>query len=81
MKIAIIGAGNVGGSLGRAWAFKGHEVVFGVRDATGPKTQVAVAATAGRARAAAVDAAVRDEVVVLAVPFAASQACSRVPGR
>src|SRR5258708_1957513 len=24
MKIAIIGAGNVGGSLGRAWAAKGH---------------------------------------------------------
>jgi predicted dinucleotide-binding enzyme len=70
MKIAIIGAGNVGGSLGRAWASKGHDVVFAARDAAGPKTQAAVAATGGRARAAAVDAAVRDaEVVVLAVPF------------
>jgi predicted dinucleotide-binding enzyme len=46
--------------------------VFAVRDATGPQTQAAVAATGGRARAAAVNAAVRDaEVVVLAVPFAA----------
>ena len=31
MKIAIIGAGNVGGTLGLAWAAKGHDIVFGVR--------------------------------------------------
>lgn len=32
MRIAVIGAGNVGGTLGRRWAELGHEVVFGVRD-------------------------------------------------
>jgi predicted dinucleotide-binding enzyme len=32
MRIAVIGAGNVGGTLGRRWAALGHEVVFGVRD-------------------------------------------------
>jgi hypothetical protein len=33
MKLAIIGAGNVGGALGTAWAQKaGHEICFGVRD-------------------------------------------------
>jgi hypothetical protein len=26
MKISILGAGNVGGTLGRAWAEKGHDV-------------------------------------------------------
>jgi 8-hydroxy-5-deazaflavin:NADPH oxidoreductase len=31
MKIAIIGTGNVGGTLGKAWAAKGHEVAFGAR--------------------------------------------------
>ncbi len=31
MRIAVIGAGNVGGTLGRRWAEAGHEVVFGVR--------------------------------------------------
>jgi F420-dependent NADP oxidoreductase-like protein len=31
MRIAIIGAGNVGGTLGKMWAAKGHEVAFGVR--------------------------------------------------
>ena len=31
MRIAVIGAGNVGGSLGRRWAERGHDVRFGVR--------------------------------------------------
>jgi predicted dinucleotide-binding enzyme len=31
MKIAVIGAGNVGATLGKRWAKLGHEVVFGVR--------------------------------------------------
>lgn len=31
MRIGVIGAGNVGGTLGRRWAELGHEVVFGVR--------------------------------------------------
>jgi len=32
MKIAIIGAGSVGGALGTNWAQKGHDVFFGVRE-------------------------------------------------
>ncbi|MFW9874173.1 MAG: NADPH-dependent F420 reductase [Candidatus Thorarchaeota archaeon] len=32
MKIGIIGTGNVGTSLGEAWAAKGHEIMFGSRD-------------------------------------------------
>lgn len=32
MKIAIIGTGNVGGSLATKWANKGHEIFLGVRD-------------------------------------------------
>lgn len=31
MRIAIIGAGKIGGTLGQAWARAGHEVRFGVR--------------------------------------------------
>jgi predicted dinucleotide-binding enzyme len=72
MNIPIIGAGNIGGRLGHAWASKGHDVVFPVRDVNELKTQAVLASTAGRVRAARVDAAVRDaEVVVLAVPFGA----------
>jgi 8-hydroxy-5-deazaflavin:NADPH oxidoreductase len=81
MKIAIIGAGNVGGSLGRAWSAKGHDVVFASRDTNEPKTQAALAATSGRARAAKVDDAVRDaEVVVLAVPFEAVESALKSAG-
>ena len=32
MKIGILGAGNVGGALGRIWASKGHDITFGVPD-------------------------------------------------
>ena len=31
-KIAVIGRGNVGGTLGRAWSDAGHDVTFGGRD-------------------------------------------------
>lgn len=72
MKIAIIGAGNVGGGLGTIWSAKGHDIVFGVRHPGEPKAQAAVAATDGRARAATPGAAARDaDVVVLAIPFGA----------
>ena len=81
MKIGIIGAGNIGGTLGRAWAAKGHEVVFGVRDPRGPKVQELVKATGGKARAASpAEAAAHGEVVLLATPWAAAQAALRGAG-
>jgi 8-hydroxy-5-deazaflavin:NADPH oxidoreductase len=47
MRIAIIGAGNVGGGLGAAFTAAGHEVVFGVRDPESAKTKAALAACRG----------------------------------
>ena len=32
MEIAVLGTGDVGGTLGRRWAQKGHQVVFGSRN-------------------------------------------------
>ena len=37
MRIAIIGAGNVGSALGRGWSAAGEQVVFGVPDPADPK--------------------------------------------
>ena len=37
MKMAIIGAGNVGSALGRAWLGGGEDVVFGVPNPADPK--------------------------------------------
>ena len=39
MKISILGAGSVGGTLGKGWANKGHQVFFGVRHPNDEKTQ------------------------------------------
>ena len=74
MKIAIIGAGNVGQALASGWTSKGHQVIFGSRDPDGAKAQAAVAATAGKATAQREQAAVQAaEVVVLAVPWDATE--------
>jgi len=81
MKIAVIGAGNVGGTLGAAWANRGHEVVFGVRDAADPKLKELLARAGGKARAASVkDAAAAAEVAALTVPWPAAQDALRSAG-
>lgn len=78
MKIAVLGAGNVGGALGAAWAGKGHEVIFGVRDPGSAKAQAAAQRAGGRARLDGVPNAVRAaEVVVLALPYPAVEATLR----
>ena len=37
MKLAVIGAGSVGGTLGKAWQRRGHDVTYGVRNPDDPK--------------------------------------------
>lgn len=72
MRIAILGAGNVGGALGKAWARKGHAIAYGVPNPSDPKHRP-VAEAAGGAKLGTVADAVRDaEVIVLAVPFGAA---------
>ena len=39
MNIAILGVGNIGGTLGKKWANAGHRVAFGTRDANSRKAQ------------------------------------------
>jgi len=72
MKIAIIGAGALGGALGRSWAKAGHTIIFGVRNPAGGKTQPPLAEIGASASSALVPDAVRSgEVVVLATPWPA----------
>jgi predicted dinucleotide-binding enzyme len=81
MKIAIIGAGNVGGTLGKAWAKKGHEIFFGVQRPQEEKTRQLVGALGPRAQAGTVAAAAAfGEVIVLATPWPAAQAAIRAAG-
>jgi predicted dinucleotide-binding enzyme len=72
MKIAIIGAGHVGGTLGAGWAGRGHEIFFGVRNTTDPKLKDLLARTSGNVHTAKVnDAAAAADVVALTVPWPA----------
>jgi len=86
MRIGIIGAGMVGGTLGTRWARAGHEVVWGVRDPAATKIAALCAAAGHGARAATVaEAAAGAEVIVLATPWRAVAevlaACGDLAGR
>lgn len=70
MNIAIIGAGHVGGALGKGWSKKGHSVVFGVRDPNNTEIKKILDECGPSVRAVSVQAAADSaEVVVLAVPW------------
>ena len=71
MRIAIIGAGNVGGGLGAAFTQAGHEVVFGVRDPDSDKSRAAISAAPGSRAAAPRDAVAGADVVVFALRWGA----------
>lgn len=61
MRIAVIGKGNIGGSLGSKWRAAGHDVVYGARDGSGEGP--------GGAPVRGIGDALKDaDVVVLAVP-------------
>ena len=72
MRIAVIGTGNVGGTLGRRWAQGGHQVIFGSRKPQAAATRAVLSEAGPNSRVAAPqEAAQSAEVVVLAVPWPA----------
>lgn len=74
MKIGILGAGNVGGALGEAWARFGHEVYFGVRKPDSPEIHALLQRCGPRARAESpADAVSLGEVIVVTLPWPATQ--------
>ena len=82
MKIAIIGAGNVGSTLGTAWAQKaGHEIFYGARSANSEKTQAALQKLGGKGRAGTpAEAAAFGDMIVLTTPWPATEAAIRSMG-
>ena len=79
MRIAILGAGNVGGTLGRRWAEAGHDVRFGVRRPEAGADAVKGGRGGGKGEAlpsrcavvAPAEAVREANVVVLATPWGA----------
>lgn len=64
MNIAIIGAGNIGKTLGTKWEQGGHQVIYGVRNPADPKH-------AGLVVAPIAEAITKAEVILLSMPGAA----------
>ena len=65
MRLGIIGAGHVGGTLGRLFEAQGHDVRFGVRD---PDKQAAGGLPRDRSGSVS-DAAAFGDVILLAIPW------------
>jgi predicted dinucleotide-binding enzyme len=80
MRLAIIGAGSVGATLGKAWQRRGHDVTYGVRNPDDPKYGTLGADVTTNDRAAG-DA----EIVVLCTPWQSTRdavsACGDLGGK
>lgn len=71
MRIAVIGAGSVGATLGRRFADLGHDVAYAGSRPASPSAAQAAAATPGATAGAPSEVVAGADVVVLAVPWSA----------
>ncbi len=77
MNIAVIGAGNIGGTLGRRWAEVGHEVAYGLRDRTSDKARALLEAFPAADIRPVAEALVFGRAVLIATPHAAAAGLAR----
>jgi len=69
LKIAVLGSGKVGGTLGAKWARAGHEIKFGVRDPEEKRRRADPELASFKVLYLTVAEAIRDaDVVLFAVP-------------
>ena len=68
MKIAIIGSGNVGGTLAQKWIEAGHEVIIGARMPLSDKNNALVDKIGAHHFAEIHDAVSKSEVILVATP-------------
>jgi 8-hydroxy-5-deazaflavin:NADPH oxidoreductase len=80
MKIAIIGAGNVGTALGKAWTKGGHEIAFGVRDPESAKARSLAKQFPNAHLLLNGAAAQKAEFIVLATPWQSTEEAVRACG-
>ena len=69
MKIGIIGAGDVGGTLGKRWGQKKHEIMFGVRNLQSQNVQKLIHSDRNLKFGGIREAFEFGEVIVLAIPW------------
>ena len=71
MKIAIIGAGKVGTTLGKNWSSKGHEICYGTRN---PQDEKHIILKEFAEVTTLKEASSKAEVIVLATPWSNTEA-------
>src|SRR5436305_889974 len=76
LTIAVLGAGNIGGALGRKWSGAGHQIAFGVSDPKGTKAQALRTELGDKVKIGSVADVLgaKPDVVVMALPGAAMDA-------
>ena len=81
MNIGIIGAGTVGGTLGRAWARRGHQILYGVRDPSEGRVRELREKLGADAKVGTVaGAAAFGQVILLATPWSGTEQALRSAG-
>jgi 8-hydroxy-5-deazaflavin:NADPH oxidoreductase len=69
MKVAIVGTGHIGGTLGKKWSRAGQQAYYGVRNPQKPEVQALVKSLGATASASSISDAIGwGEIVVFAVP-------------
>ncbi len=69
LRIAVLGAGNIGGTLGRKWVLAGHKISFGVNKPDSERAQALRAELGTKVTiGSVVDALADSDVVVMALP-------------
>jgi len=71
MKIGIFGAGDVGGTLGKRWRQKGHEIMFGIRNLQSRNIQKLIQMDENFKVGDIREAAAFGDVIVFAIPWTA----------
>ncbi len=76
LTIAVLGAGNIGSTLGRKWVGAGHQVAFGVKDPNGKHAQMLRSDPGDKVTigSAAEALSSNPDVIVMALPGAAMDA-------
>jgi predicted dinucleotide-binding enzyme len=72
LKLAILGAGNIGRTLGVKWSAAGHHILFGVRDQQSSKAKAALKAAGSDASLVSLNEAISTgEVILFSTPWSA----------
>src|SRR5215467_14537800 len=79
VSIAVLGAGNIGGTLGKKWSAAGYQVRFGVQDPTGRNAQAVRADLGERATIGTTREALEGnpDVALIALPGKAVEQVAR----